>query len=158
MTAHSHHDQPFPKGMLVLAGLLVGSTLLLATTMRLTGTPPQASPVLERAAANVAMVKTRTLSFADQPDGSLRIIDAGTGRTAAIVEPMSKSGFIRGVMRGLMRDRHMRGVGMEPPFRLTSWANGQISITDTTSGHETDLSGFGDTNRAAFAALLAEAR
>jgi putative photosynthetic complex assembly protein len=154
MTAHSHHDQPFPKGMLVLAGLLVGSTLLLATTMRLTGTPPQSSPVLERAAANVAMVKARDLSFADQADGSLRIIDASTGQTAGMVEPMSKSGFIRGVMRGLMRDRHMRGVRIEPPFRLTLWANGQISIMDTTSGRITDLSGFGDTNRAAFMELL----
>ncbi len=154
MTAHSHHDQPFPKGMLVLAGVLVGGTLLLATTMRLTGTPPQSSPTLQRAATNVATVKARDLSFADQADGSLRIIDASTGKTAGMVEKGSTSGFIRGVMRGLMRDRQARGVGIEPPFRLTLWANGQISITDTTSGRITDLSGFGDTNRAAFMALL----
>ncbi len=154
MSGHSHHDQPFPKAMLMLAGLLVGGTLLLAVTMRLTGTPPQSSPTLERAAANIAATKSRDLSFADQPDGSVRIIDANTGAVAGGVARGTESGFIRGVMRGLMRNRHQRGVAMGPPFRLTLWANGQISITDTTSGYVTDLSAFGETNRAAFAALL----
>lgn len=154
MSGHSHHDQPFPKGMLVFASVLVGGSLLLAATLRLTGTPPAASPVLARAAANVAMVKERNLSFADQADGSLLIMDASTGQTAGTVAVGSTSGFIRGVMRGLMRDRQARGVGIAPPFRLTLWANGQISITDSTSGRVTDLSGFGDTNRAAFMELL----
>jgi putative photosynthetic complex assembly protein len=152
--SHSHHTEPFPKGMLVLAGLLVGGALLMTATVRLTGTPPQASPTIERAAANVAAVKSRDLSFADQADGSLRITDVSTGSTAGVVEAGSQSGFIRGVMRGLMRNRQQRGVGIAPPFRLTKWANGQISITDSTSGYVTDLSAFGDTNRAAVEALL----
>jgi putative photosynthetic complex assembly protein len=152
--SHSHHGEPFPKGMLVLAGTLVGGALLLATTIRLTGTPPQSSPTLERAAAGVTAVKSRDLRFADQADGSLSIVDVTTGQMAGVVARGSTSGFIRGVMRGLMRNRHQRGLGPEAPFRLTKWANGQVSITDTTSGHVTDLSGFGDTNRAAVEALL----
>jgi putative photosynthetic complex assembly protein len=154
MTPHTHHAEPFPKGMLVLAGVLVGGALVMTATLRLTGTPPQSSPTLERAAAHVAAVNSRDLSFTDQADGSVRIIDAATGATAGSVDAGSKSGFIRGVMRGLMRNRHQRGVGIAPPFRLTLWANGQISITDTTSGYVTDLSGFGETNRGAFMALL----
>ncbi len=152
--SHSHHGEPFPKAMLVLAGVLVGGALLMTATIRLTGTPPQSSPTLERAAAKVAAVKSRGLSFADQPDGSVRIVDANTGAVAGGVARGTESGFIRGVMRGLMRNRHQRGVAMTPPFRLTLWANGQISITDTTSGYVTDLSAFGETNRAAFVALL----
>jgi putative photosynthetic complex assembly protein len=152
--SHSHHTEPFPKGMLVLAGLLVGGALLMTATVRLTGTPPQSSPVLTRAASGVVAVKSRDLSFADQPDGSLRIVDVSTGSTATIIEAGSESGFIRGLMRGLMRNRRQRDVGSEPPFRLTQWANGQLSITDTTSGYVTDLSAFGPTNRAAVEALL----
>ncbi len=152
--SHSHHGEPFPKGMLVLAGALVGGALLMTATIRLTGTPPQSSPTLERAAAKVAAVTSRDLSFADQPDGSLRIVDVSTGQMAGEVARGSTSGFIRGVMRGLMRNRQQRGVGVTPPFRLTKWANGQISITDSTSGYVTDLSAFGDTNRAAVEALL----
>ena len=154
MSGHSHHNEPFPRGMLTLAGVLVGGALLMTATIRLTGTPPQASPTLERAAANVAAVKSRDLRFADQADGSLRIVDAATGQVAGEVATGSTSGFIRGVMRGLMRDRKRRGIGVAPPFCLTLWANGQMSITDSTSGHVTDLTGFGDTNRAAFMALL----
>ena len=154
MSGHSHHDQPFPKAVLVFAATLVGGALLLAAMMRLTGTPPQSSPVLARAATGVVAVKSRDLSFADQSDGSLRIVDVSTGSTAGVVAAGSESGFIRGVMRGLMRNRQQRGVDIAPPFRLTKWANGQISITDSTSGYVTDLSGFGDTNRAAVEALL----
>ena len=154
MTPHIHHAEPFPKGMLVLAGVLVGGALLMTATLRLAHVPPQSSPTLERQAAHVAALSSRDLSFADQPDGSVRVIDVKTGAVAGGVARGTESGFIRGVMRGLMRNRHQRGVAMTPPFRLTLWANGQLSITDTTSGYVTDLSAFGDTNRAAFAALL----
>jgi putative photosynthetic complex assembly protein len=154
MSGHSHHAEPFPKGMLTLAGVLIGGALLMTAALRLTGTPPQSSPTLERAAGGVAAARARDLSFADQPDGSVRIVDVSTGATAGVVERGSTSGFIRGVMRGLMRNRQQRGVGMAPPFRITLWTNGQISITDSTSGYVTDLSGFGDTNRAAIMALL----
>ena len=154
MKPHIHHNEPFPKSMLVLAGVLIGGALLMTATLRLTGTPPQSSPTLERAATGVAAVKARDLSFTDQADGSVQIIDVATGKPAGGVARGTESGFIRGVMRGLMRDRKRRGIGMVPPFRLTLWANGQISITDSTSGYVTDLSGFGDTNRAVIMELL----
>ncbi len=150
----AHHQDEFPRGMLMLAGVLVGGALLMTATIRLAHIPPQASPARERAAAHVAIVSSRDLRFLDETDGSVRVIDVATGRVAGGVDRDSKSGFIRGVMRGLMRNRHQRGVGIAPPFRLTLWANGQVSITDTTSGYVTDLSAFGETNRAAFVALL----
>lgn len=152
---HEHiHDKPFPRFALVIAGALVGTTLLATSIARITGTPPQSSPVASRAAANVVAVKVRDLRFVDQADGALGIVDAKSGETAGGVAVGSTSGFIRGVMRGLARDRHKRGIGIEPPFRLTLWANGQLSLTDLATERTVELSGFGDTNRAAFMALL----
>ncbi len=156
MSARHHHihDQPFPRFALIIAGTLVGTVLLATTVARISGMQPTASPVAERTAAHVAAVQSRDLRFFDQSDGSLRIVDAATGSTAGGVAAGSKSGFIRGVMRGLARDRHLRGIGIEPPFRLTLWANGQLSLTDSVSDRTIELSGFGDTNRTAFLELL----
>jgi putative photosynthetic complex assembly protein len=152
---HNHiHDEPFPRFALVIAGSLVGAVLLATTVARVVGMQPTASPVAERAAANVAPIKARELRFVDQPDGSLSVLDAATGKTAGGVAVGATSGFIRGVMRGLARDRHKSGINTEPPFRLTLWANGQLSLTDPTTNRVIELSGFGDTNRAAFMALL----
>ena len=64
---------------------------------------------------------------------------------------------IRGLMRGLARERRMHGIGAEPPFRLTRYTDTQLTLTDTATGRVIELSGFGATNTATFAALL-EAR
>jgi putative photosynthetic complex assembly protein len=58
------------------------------------------------------------------------------------------------VLRGLARERRQHGIGAEPPFRLTLWANGALSLVDTATGRVIELDGFGQTNRAAFARLL----
>ena len=70
-----------------------------------------------RAQANIAPVQSRTLRFVDRADGAVVIADAdqrrdrGSHRT-----PVEQTGFIRGVMRGLARERRMHGVGERPPF------------------------------------------
>ena len=59
-----------------------------------------------------------------------------------------------GKMRGMARERHMRGVGMAPPFTLTLWKNGTLSLEDKATGRSIEIGSFGPDNRAAFAALL----
>lgn len=152
-TAHNHANM-LPRGTLVVAGAMVAFALTATTMVRITGTPPAASPVALRAQEKVAPLAERVLRFRDRADGAVVIDDVVTGRTAAVIAPGEQTGFIRGVMRGLARDRHMRGIGAEPPFRLTAWANGQLSLTDTATGRTIELSSFGATNRATFAALL----
>jgi putative photosynthetic complex assembly protein len=150
----AHHHEPLPKAAVAAACSLALLTLAGVATARLVGMEPQASPVLQRAAAHVAAFKTRDLRFFDQPDGSLRIVDATSGGTADVLEPGSTSGFIRGVMRGMARERMKFHASHETPFRLTLWANGQLSLADAATGRVIELSGFGDTNRAAFIGLL----
>ncbi|OYY68476.1 photosynthetic complex assembly protein PuhC [Sphingomonas sp. 28-63-12] len=150
---HSHHVD-VPKGALIMAGFLVVSSIAITSAARLLQMPPAASPALMRAEQKVAPVATRQLRFTDRADGAVVIEDVGTGNTARLVERGSNSGFIRGVMRGLARERRMRGIDSQPAFNLTLWKDGELSLTDTVTGRSIELNSFGSTNRATFLDLL----
>jgi len=151
---HSHsHENMVPRGALLLAGALVAFTLLLVLGVRLSGMPHAASPSLERAAAGAQVVAQRSLVFADAADGTVRVTDAASGAPVATFGAEG-SGFVRGVLRGLARDRHMRGLGAAAPFRLTAWDDGALSLTDSATGRVIELGAFGPDNRAVFQRLL----
>ncbi len=151
--SHSHAET-LPKGALWIAGALVGFALLATATVRLTGTPPNASPVLMREAQGIQPVKSRTLRFIDTPDGGVDIIDARSNTLAQRIQPGLETGFVRGVMRGLARERRMHGVTDAPGFELTLWKDGELSLRDTATGRMLELNAFGVDNRKQFAALL----
>ena len=150
------HDHPntLPRGALMLCGAMVGLALASTAIVRIGGFAPSASPVQLRTAERIVPIVSRDLRFVDRADGAVVITDVTDGRAAGLVAPGSTSGFIRGVMRGLARDRHMRGIGDGPPFRLTAWRDGELSLTDLATGRTIELTAFGATNRAVFAALL----
>ena len=60
-----------------------------------------------------------------------------------MIEPGQQTGFIRGVMRGLARERRMRGIGDAPPFNLSLWRDGELSLTDSATGRSIELTAFG---------------
>ncbi len=151
--SHSHAET-LPKGALVIAGALVLFALAATSFVRIAGIAPVASPVALREATHVAPVASRSLRFVDRADGAVVITDVGNGGVAGMVAPGATSGFIRGVMRGLARDRHARGLDSAAPFNLTLWRDGQLSLTDSATGRSVELTAFGATNRAAFTALL----
>lgn len=150
---HDHHDM-LPRGTVVLAVALMLFALAVTIAVRIAGIPPAASPVLMRAQAGIAPIQSRSLRFTDRADGAVVIQDVVLGSTAAVVAPGEKTGFIRGVMRGLARERRMHGIGDGPPFTLTLWQDGQLSLTDSATGRSIELTAFGTANRASFAALL----
>ena len=151
--AHSHADM-LPRGTVMIAGALVIFALAATSIVRITGTPAAASPVAMRTEGKIAAISSRRLRFLDRADGAVVIQDVGTGQTASIIHAGEKTGFIRGVMRGLARDRRSRGIGDAPPFELTLWRDGELSLTDSATGRSIELTAFGTANRAAFAALL----
>ncbi|QBM77162.1 phosphonoacetaldehyde methylase [Sphingomonas sp. AAP5] len=151
---HAHHAERLPRGALILAGSLVGFAFLLTATVRIAHIPPAGSPAALRETTHVAAVQTRTLRFLDAADRGVRIEDVGTGQTAGTIVPGQETGFIRGVMRGLARERRMHGIGSDAPFTLTQWRDGELTLTDSATGRSIELNAFGTTNRAAFAALL----
>lgn len=156
MSVRSHdHADMLPRGTLIMAAAVVAFAFGAAATVRLAQIPPAASPAAMRAAAHVAPVASRSLRFLDRADGAVVIQDARTGGIASVIQPGEKTGFIRGVMRGLARERRQHGVGAVAPFTLTLWRDGELSLTDPATGRSIEMTAFGTSNRASFAALLA---
>ncbi|WP_421854990.1 photosynthetic complex assembly protein PuhC [Novosphingobium sp.] len=149
------HEQTMPKGALTAALMLVVTALALTALVKVGVLSREAVPAIARSEAHVAPALVRQLSFTDRGDGAVVVRDVNTGETVRIlVDGVPGNGFVRGVMRGMARERHIRGVGMAPPFTLTLWKNGTLSLEDKATGRNIELGSFGPDNRAAFAALL----
>jgi putative photosynthetic complex assembly protein len=137
-------DDPFPRGPLIGAALLIGFALLAAGLGRL-NRPAEtlvAAPVL-----------ARELRFTDQPDGSVRIVDVRNNAELTSFAPGTNN-FARGILRALARQRRQAGVSPELPFRLAQTADGRLTIEDPATGERVDLGSFGTTNAGDFARLL----
>jgi putative photosynthetic complex assembly protein len=152
--AHSHANT-VPRPALAMALALVALTLAMVLAVRVGLAEREAVPAVERSRARTVPAATRTLTFADMPDGAVRVADAATGQTIATLHgERDGGGFVRGVMRGMARDRQMRGIGQAPPFTLILWQDGSLSLTDPASGRSVELGAFGPDNRAAFLRFL----
>ena len=135
-----------PRGGLMAGAALVLFALAAVTTARLTGTGSMHMKL-------PAMVESRDLQFADGKGGAVLVYDASDQRLIDELAPGS-NGFVRVVLRGLARERKLGDIGAQPPFRLSRFANGQITLTDTATGKLIDLDAFGSANTAAFARLM----
>jgi len=147
-------SQPFPKAPLIGAGIIVSLTILLAAGPRLGYLPPIHTAATDRAAKHVGVVEIRNLRFTDRADGALVIDDVTRGTVAAILPHGTNNGFIRGVLRGMARDRLLRQIGQTPPFRLTLFGDGALTLFDPSTGRNIELGSFGPTNKQSFADLL----
>ena len=135
-----------PRSLLLGAGCLLVFVTALTGIARYTGL---AGSQIEPAAA----VQSVDLRFEDQPDGAVAVYELPEGHTVAVLAP-GTNGFVRGVLRGMARERRQHDVGNEPPFRLTRWDNGNVSLEDPTTGRRIELEAFGSTNLDAFARLI----
>ena len=143
------HAAAFPRAPLLAAAALVAASLLAVAVVRTTG-------VGRAVVANAPAVASAALRFADGDDGSITVSDARDGRVVATVEP-GTNGFLRGTLRGLVRERKRAGLGPEEPFVLQGRADGRLTLVDPATGRRVDLESFGPTNAAVFAHLLAAA-
>lgn len=156
MSQVHHHEDLISRPALLMIGGLVAFTLTVTIGVRAGLLPAVPSAPTLRAEAGTQPLRQRELRFVDAADGSVRVIDTGLGTEIARYGSEG-GGFVRGVLRGLARDRGMRGIGTAPPFRLTQWQDGALTLTDTATGRIIELGSFGPDNRATFARLL-EAR
>lgn len=145
MTPRSEQPQ-LPRGFLFGAWGLALCALLLVIVARLTGYQPEHPPAS-------AVVEVRDLHFVDRTDGAVLIYDAADEHLVYTLAP-GTNGFVRGVLRGLVRDRRAYHIDSGPPFRLTRFADGRLSLDDPSTGHHVDLEVFGETNARAFADIF----
>jgi putative photosynthetic complex assembly protein len=140
-------SRPFPRAPLIGAAVMVGLTIVLVAVVRLSGVsvaqPTEGKPFA-----------VRELHFTDRADGGITVSDAAAGdRVVDIVKPETGY-FLRATLRGLAHQRLREDLGAGPPFRLSGWPDGRLTLDDTVTGRRVDLEAFGESNEVVFAKLL----
>lgn len=144
--AADHRANDVPKGALIAVGVMIAFSIAAAGLTRLAGDYTVAPPP-------AVAEDSRTLIFQDRADRGIAVIDGATGARIADLAP-GTHGFVRGLLRGLSRDRQVHRVGPEVPFTLTRWSDGRYSITDPATGSVLHLAAYGFGNVKEFAAFL----
>ena len=132
----------------IVAALVV--TIVASWTYRLDG---QTHVDVADAASHGKILKQTDLHFIDLKEGSVSIVDATTKLEITRLYT-GEDGFMRSVMRGMVRERKAHGLGPEVPFQLTLWEDGLVSLIDPATKRRVELSAFGIDNVAAFTRLL----
>jgi putative photosynthetic complex assembly protein len=153
MSQAVHHDPTVPRSALIGAAAVLLFTMAMAGATRLGLIPHSADPVASRAAQNVGPAQSRELRFADRADGAVVVSDAGTGETVKVID-FGQGGFLRATMRRMAKARAAAGIGATPPFKLTLWENGALSLSDPQTGRTAEIHGFGADHSKSFADML----
>lgn len=138
--------QQVPRGVLIAAAAMIALTIGVAWTARWTGLGRVSMPEAKSS-------RVLELRFEDRNDGSISIYNASNDRLVEVLNS-GTSGFVRVVMRSLVRERRTNEVYRQTPFRLIRWADGRLSVEDPTTGRSIDLGAFGAPNTEAFAQIM----
>jgi putative photosynthetic complex assembly protein len=120
------------------AGLL--AVLAAVALVRVTGHGPQPD--------DAPAVSVRLLRFEDTPAGAIRVVDVASGDEIDLM--VGEQGFLRGVLRSLMRERRRSEVDLRAPLQLIARSDGRLTLLDPSTGRRIDLESFGPSNVAVF--------
>lgn len=102
-------------------------------------------------------VETRLVAFETGGDETVVVTDMRTGATIARLAP-DEAGFVSGMLRGLHRERRMRGAAVSgsgaAAYRIDRSAEGRLTLTDLATERRIELGGFGRTHYETFMRLL----
>jgi putative photosynthetic complex assembly protein len=98
-------------------------------------------------------VQARTVLFRDDPSGGVAVFDEAAAKPFAVLD-REKNSFLATSARLARQERERLGYDADAPFVITRWSDGRVTVRDTALNRETELSAFGPTNAATFAALL----
>lgn len=161
MSDEQARRESVPKPVLIAAGLLMLGSFLFATGARIVND--------QRGGDSIDAVASRDLSFEQRDNGALVVRDAeiaGAGQAAPSqvredvikVFDAGEGGFVRGILRGLTRDRQMRGIDLERPYRLSYTADRRLTLEDLATGYRIDLAAYGSGNVETFIEFLSPNR
>lgn len=146
--SHNHDDINLPRGALLGLVLLVAISLAAVVAVKLVGAHDDAAM-----SVSGDVIDSRDLRFVDLGHGNVAIYDWPGGELVATLDAGTDN-FIRGVIRGLARERRGIGAGDGEPFRITRFDNGRLTLEDRVTGRVLVLEAFGATNARAFGRLL----
>lgn len=144
MNGREFGQEPFPRGPLIAAGVLVAASLVLAgigSVGRIGRTELPTTPV----------VGSHDLRFAVDAAGGVTVARED-GRPLAVLGPR-ENGFVRGVLHSVTRERRRLGAPSAAPLRVTRYADGRLALVDPATALHVDLDVFGPTNAGVFARL-----
>lgn len=129
-----------PRWAVGVALAMLAGLLALLAGLRLAGYQPAQLPA--------AVVAERVLGFADAAGGAVTVTDARSGQVLAVMR--GEQGFLRGVLRGMARERRARDVPLQRPYVLSLREDGRLLLNDPETGQRIDLASFGPDNAAVF--------
>jgi putative photosynthetic complex assembly protein len=138
--------QTFPRWFLIGIGALLLTTVSFAVFGRLTGYG------ITRV-AETAVISSVDIWFEDQ-DNKTMLVRRVSDNTILEVLPADGSGFMRGVVRSLSRQRLLSKIEPNKPFRLAQREDQKLFIQDMSVGSKMELDGFGPANTLSIARIL----
>ncbi|MEM1439105.1 MAG: photosynthetic complex assembly protein PuhC [Pseudomonadota bacterium] len=130
------HENMAPTVPLLLAGGLVLITLLGVVWQQAVINPAAGIAV------EPAVVAEQMLQFVDEPDGSVRVVAMPSGDVLDVVEP-GAGNFLRGTLRGMVRERRLSDASMSAGFVVRRYVDGAVVVVDLATGRSIDLRAFG---------------
>jgi putative photosynthetic complex assembly protein len=143
------HAAAAPREVIPRRAVLGTFTALALTLAGVAAVRLSGAPIREPDARTVAR---RGLRFADLADGGIAVIDAASGAMLDVVH--GEQGFLRGTLRGLVRERKRRGLSSAGPLQLIARADGRLTLADPSTGERIELESFGPSNVAVYARWL----
>jgi putative photosynthetic complex assembly protein len=140
-------SHPLPRPIIAGGSFLMVAAVALCAVAHATGVGVTASP------APVA-VASRDLVFTETDDGLLRVAEPGPGGRELSRFEGADGGFIRAMVRGLIRNRTRYGEPAVGAFRVSRDAEGAIWLQDVATRQNVDLRAFGPTQVEAFAQFV----
>lgn len=142
-------SQPFPRLALYAAGIVIALSITAAAIGRYNNVHHPVDALTQMG----PIKSTVDIQFFDEADGTVIVKNAATSSVILRILP-GEDAFIRAVMRGFARDRAIRKIGRDTPFRLYRLVDGRIAIEDPTTNKRISLRAFGPTQQAAFSRLI----